>query len=152
MGVLWKKNYPPVRGFYPWLCKLRVFARARKRYLQGSRSLRRQRLVFCMMMKGPVGAIHTSFSRVGITETRKVNTTLNPECRAALCLIIIIINLPLFGREWMNSSNSSYNCTPFLHSLLTKGKLRLGRPPPPGFRDVMETAVVSFWVRRSLYL
>ena len=18
MGVLWKKNYPPVRGFYPW--------------------------------------------------------------------------------------------------------------------------------------
>ena len=30
--------------------------------------------------------------------------------------------LPLVGREWKNGSNSSYNCTPFLHSLLTKGK------------------------------
>ena len=25
------------------------------------------------------------------------------------------------SREWKNGSNSSYNCTPFLHSLLTKG-------------------------------
>ena len=32
--------------------------------------------------------------------------------------------LPLASREWKNGSNSSYNCTPFLHSLLTKGKLR----------------------------
>ena len=39
---------------------------------------------------------------------------LNPK----LCL-----NLPLVSREWKNGSNSSYNCTPFLHSLLTKGKL-----------------------------
>ena len=31
--------------------------------------------------------------------------------------------LPLVSREWKNGSNSSYNCTPFLHSLLTKGKL-----------------------------
>ena len=31
-------------------------------------------------------------------------------------------NLPLVSREWKNGSNSSYNCTPFLHSLLTKGK------------------------------
>ena len=30
--------------------------------------------------------------------------------------------LPLVSREWKNGSNSSYNCTPFLHSLLTKGK------------------------------
>ena len=35
--------------------------------------------------------------------------------------------LPLVSREWKNgssssSSSSSYNCTPFLHSLLTKGK------------------------------
>ena len=30
--------------------------------------------------------------------------------------------LPLVGREWKNGSNSSYNCTTFLHSLLTKGK------------------------------
>ena len=30
--------------------------------------------------------------------------------------------LPLVSREWRNGSNSSYNCTPFLHSLLTKGK------------------------------
>ena len=32
--------------------------------------------------------------------------------------------LPLVSREWKNGSNSSYNCTPFLHSLLTKGKYR----------------------------
>ena len=32
------------------------------------------------------------------------------------------ITLPLVSREWKNGSNSSYNCTPFLHSLLTKGK------------------------------
>ena len=30
--------------------------------------------------------------------------------------------LPLVSREWRNGSNSNYNCTPFLHSLLTKGK------------------------------
>ena len=30
--------------------------------------------------------------------------------------------LPLVRMEWKNGSNSSYNCTPFLHSLLTKGK------------------------------
>ena len=29
--------------------------------------------------------------------------------------------LPLVSREWKNGSNSCYNCTPFLHSLLTKG-------------------------------
>ena len=28
----------------------------------------------------------------------------------------------LVSREWKNGSNGSYNCTPFLHSLLTKGK------------------------------
>ena len=33
------------------------------------------------------------------------------------------IALPLVSREWKNGSNSSYNCTPFFHSLLTKGKL-----------------------------
>ena len=33
--------------------------------------------------------------------------------------------LPLVSREWKNGSNSSYNCTPFLHSLLTKGKFRV---------------------------
>ena len=32
------------------------------------------------------------------------------------------IILPLVSREWKNGSNSSYNCTPFLHSLLTKDK------------------------------
>ena len=30
------------------------------------------------------------------------------------------LNLPLASREWKNGRNSSYNCTPFLHSLLTK--------------------------------
>ena len=34
-------------------------------------------------------------------------------------------HLPLVSREWKNGRNSSYNysCTPFLHSLLTKGKV-----------------------------
>ena len=31
-------------------------------------------------------------------------------------------DLPLVSREWKNGSNSSYNCTPFLHSLVAKGK------------------------------
>ena len=31
-------------------------------------------------------------------------------------------NPPLGSREWKNGSDSSYNCTPFLHSLLTKDK------------------------------
>ena len=36
---------------------------------------------------------------------------------------VCIPHNPTFGcREWKNGSNSSYNCTPFLHSLLTKGK------------------------------
>ena len=34
------------------------------------------------------------------------------------------LDLPLVSREWKNGSNSSYNCTPFLHSLLTKGRLK----------------------------
>ena len=35
-----------------------------------------------------------------------------------------LVYLPLVSREWKNGSNSSYNCTPFLHSLLTKGKFK----------------------------
>ena len=34
--------------------------------------------------------------------------------------------LPLASREWKNGSDSSYNCTPFLHSLLAKGKVTYG--------------------------
>ena len=34
----------------------------------------------------------------------------------------ILFYIPLVSREWRDGSNSSYNCTPFLHSLLTKGK------------------------------
>ena len=37
------------------------------------------------------------------------------------------VYLPLVSREWKNGSNSSYNCTPFLHSPLTKGKFRVER-------------------------
>ena len=37
----------------------------------------------------------------------------------------LLLLLPLVSREWKNGSNSSYNCTPFLHSLLTKGKYLL---------------------------
>ena len=43
-------------------------------------------------------------------------------------------NLPLVSREWKNGSNSSYNCTPFLHSLLTKGKLNAETHLQLGFR------------------
>ena len=35
--------------------------------------------------------------------------------------------LPSVSREWKNGSGSSYNCTPFLHSLLTKGKIQVFR-------------------------
>ena len=34
--------------------------------------------------------------------------------------------LALVSREWKNGSTGSYNCTPFLHSLLTKGKFKVG--------------------------
>ena len=45
------------------------------------------------------------------------------------------LNLPLVSREWKNGSNSSYNCTPFLHSLLTKGnKQKQKRFRAEGFR------------------
>ena len=37
------------------------------------------------------------------------------------------------SREWKNVSSSSYNCTPFLHSLLTKGKLYDPRHSEPRF-------------------
>ena len=37
----------------------------------------------------------------------------------------ILLVLPLVSREWKNGSNGNYSCTPFLHSLLTKGKLCL---------------------------
>ena len=50
--------------------------------------------------------------------------------------------IPLVSREWKHGSNSSYNCTPFIHSLLTKGKVAAcilylslnpePSPPPPG--------------------
>ena len=36
------------------------------------------------------------------------------------------IYLRLVSREWKSGSNSSCNCTPFLHSLLTKGKFTRG--------------------------
>ena len=35
--------------------------------------------------------------------------------------LLKLSSLPLASREWKNGSNGSYNCTPFLHSLLTKG-------------------------------
>ena len=38
-------------------------------------------------------------------------------------ILLLLLSLPLVSREWKNGSNSSYNCTPFLHSLLTKGRL-----------------------------
>ena len=43
---------------------------------------------------------------------------LNPTRQLSLSLV-----LPLVSREWKNGSKSSHNCTPFLHSLLTQGKL-----------------------------
>ena len=46
--------------------------------------------------------------------------------------ISIVRKLALVSREWKNGSNSSYNCTPFLHSLLTKGK----ESPPERFQTM----------------
>ena len=45
--------------------------------------------------------------------------------------------LPLVSREWKNGSNGSYSCTPFLHSLPPKGKVRVSgfslvKPLTPG--------------------
>ena len=51
--------------------------------------------------------------------------------------------LPLVSREWKNGSNISYNCTPILHSLLTKGKKgskRSATEPPKTQTPVPETA------------
>ena len=42
--------------------------------------------------------------------------------RGIMGLSIVTLYLPLVSREWKNGSNSSYNCTPFPHSLLTKGR------------------------------
>ena len=36
------------------------------------------------------------------------------------CAGPFLLFLPLVSREWKNGSNSSENCTPFLHSLLTQ--------------------------------
>ena len=44
------------------------------------------------------------------------------DLRSGLLALPFYLILPLVRREWKNGSNSSYNCTPFLHSLLTKGK------------------------------
>ena len=42
-----------------------------------------------------------------------------------IVVIIVIVVIVVI------SSNSSYNCTPFLHPLLTKGKERKALPPKP---------------------
>ena len=42
---------------------------------------------------------------------------------------MVVIALVLVSRKWKNGSNSSYNRTPFLHSLLTKGKFRVKISP-----------------------
>ena len=61
-------------------------------------------------------------------------TTHEPPSTNLLPKALSPVILPLVSREWKNGSNGSYNCTPFLHSLLTKGKPRpsegLGRANP----------------------
>ena len=73
-------------------------------------------------------------SRFGELELRLTFRTLMPQHY-----------LPLVSREWKNGSNSSYNCTPFLHFPLTKGKIQdsdattprqTGRP----FRDTLSSS------------
>ena len=52
------------------------------------------------------------------------------------------VYLPLVSREWKNGSYSSYNCTPFLHSLLTKGEFRVSDPSLSlGFRGSLSFLV-----------
>ena len=50
--------------------------------------------------------------------------TTGPKILTALSLHTTSRNLPLVSREWKNGRNSSYHCTPFLHSLPTKGKVK----------------------------
>ena len=51
--------------------------------------------------------------------------------------------IPLVSREWKNGSHSSYSCTPFLHSLRTKGKKKRSRDFP-GFRGRFDLVLSSF--------
>ena len=53
----------------------------------------------------------------------------------------LLSNLPLVSREWENGSNSSYNSTPFLHSLLTKDKTQ-------GLQ-LLQTRGVGVWAHRD---
>ena len=47
----------------------------------------------------------------------------------------------------MNGSNRSYNCTPFLHSLLTKGKMKPNIDDPKSLLQLLcgEAAILT-WV------
>ena len=56
----------------------------------------------------------------GDLESRLVSRVV--DCRSRVKCKHAVMDLPLVSREWKNGSNRSYNCTPFLHSLLTKGK------------------------------
>ena len=51
--------------------------------------------------------------------------------------------LPLVSREWRNGSNSSYICTPFLHSLLTKltDRAQTGTSDLSRFRTSSQTSI-----------
>ena len=56
-----------------------------------------------------------------------------PSARSSSAIRVVVLgleDLPLVSREWKNGSNSSYNCTPFLHSLLTRGKKKVQRKLP----------------------
>ena len=57
---------------------------------------------------------------------------------SVLCLqalVYLTYYLPFGSGEWKNGSNSSYNCTSFLHSLLTKGKTKAPLFPQ-GFHSI----------------
>ena len=94
--------------------------------------------------------------RAGVTgpqfpDSARYKVKLRGSAQMLMSLRSASLSLPLVSREWKNGSNGSYNCTPFLHSLPTKGKFQHGgcwlgsvclarpgcwttRPDAPGFR------------------
>ena len=54
--------------------------------------------------------------------------------------LLRLLYLPLVSREWKNGSNTSYKCTPFPHSLLTKGRYKaVARSPLNQLSDLSRT-------------
>ena len=72
----------------------------------------------------PLGRFQHQQSKRSVGKAEPERVRANEGCQAELdAKFIGTLSLPLVSREWKNGSSSSFSCTPFLHSLLTKGKL-----------------------------